>query len=84
MFIVAYLDKNCNVLSTWKKTYKQQKTAFFVVKKTVSWSAHRESNPELSLRRRLRYPITLRKDFYILKVIYDTKYTNFIPQYCTF
>ena len=22
---------------TWKKTYKQQKTAFFVLKKTVSW-----------------------------------------------
>ena len=41
------------------------------------WPFRRDSNPNRSLRRRLRYPVTLRKDFYILKVISRYKIYQF-------
>ena len=52
----------------WKNTYKQQKTAFFVVKKTVKWPAHRESNPELSLRRAPLYPFNYENKYSICRI----------------
>ena len=71
------MDKKSTQKHIASVKFKRAKNKEIALTNNLFWSSRRDSNPNRSLRRRLRYPVTLRKDFYILKVILRYKIYQF-------